>query len=92
MDLDVLCVDHVDQMGSIPLIFHVLFVIEVDQNPPMMTSTVDFTSSTYFNVKTVVNLDEIYMAFGGAISWPVSYTFGCGQSSQNLNLQVLNVF
>ncbi len=64
MDFDVLCVNHVDQMGPVALVFHVLFVVEVDQNPPMMASTVDFASSTDLDIGTVINLNEVYMSFG----------------------------
>jgi hypothetical protein len=80
MDFDVLCVDHVDQMGPIALVFHVLFVVEVDQDPPMMASTVDFASSTDLDIGTVINLNEVYMSFG-SISRPIPHTFGCCQSS-----------
>jgi hypothetical protein len=90
VDLDVFCVDHVDKMWPIALAFHILFVIQVHENPPMMTSPIDFASSTDFNVRTIVDLNKVDMSFGG-IPGPIPYTFGCSKSSQNLYLNVLDV-
>lgn len=90
MDFDVFCVDHVDKVGTIALAFHVLFVIQVDKNPPMMASSIDFASSTDLNVGTVVDLNKVDMSFG-SISRPVPDTFGCSKSSENLDFEVLNV-
>ncbi len=90
MDFDILCVDHVDKMRTITLAFHVLFVIQVDKNPPMMTSSIDLASSTDFNVGAVVDLNEVDMSFG-SISRPVPDTFGCSKSSKNLDFEILNI-
>jgi hypothetical protein len=90
VDFDVLCVDHVDKVRTITLVFHVLFVIQVDKNPPMMASSIDFASSTDFNVGTVVDLNKVDMSFG-SISRPEFDTFGGSKSSENLYFEILNV-
>lgn len=77
-------VDQIEHMRSVILIVHQFLIIQKDQHPPMISSTINLTTSTYFKILTVVELKEIPMTMT-FVTRPVSDTLRCGKLAEDLN-------
>jgi hypothetical protein len=77
VNFDILAIDHIDQVWSVVLIVDVIFVVEEQYHPPMITSSINFATSAYFDVSAIIYLDEVPMSFSVSLTGPELDVFGC---------------
>ena len=70
MNLDILTIDDIDQVWSVILIVNILFLIEEQYHPPMVPSSIDFTTTVNLDISTVIDLNKVPMSFGSSLSRP----------------------
>jgi hypothetical protein len=73
MDLYVLAIHDVYQVWTIILIVDVFTTIQEQYHPPMVTSTIDFTSTADFDICAIDDLNEIQVSLGTSLSRPELY-------------------
>lgn len=64
MDFHVLTVHNVNQVWTVVFVDYVFLVVQEQDHPPMVSTTVDFATATYLNVCAVVYLDKVPVHFG----------------------------
>lgn len=70
VNLNVLAIDHVNQMWSVILVVYVLFIVHKQYDPPMVPSTVYFTTTIDFDMSAIVDLNKIPVSFGISLTGP----------------------
>ncbi len=77
VNFDILAIDHIDQVWSVVLIVDVIFVVKEQYHPPMITSSIDFATSAYLDVRAIIDLDEVPMSFSASLTGPELDVFRC---------------